>query len=669
MTQVTDRGLPLLSVQARSSALAACLLRGAIAAGLGLGALAVLVMVLWISSPYPDSGPGGALRTAASLWLLAHGTQLVRPETLTGTPAPVGIVPLLLTALPVWLAHRAARDALMPGEDQDENGDETYEAEDAAPLPSGWLVLTAVSCGYLLVAGATVLYASAGPLPAAPLSAALHLPLTVVLATAAGVWTAHGRPLGPLPARVPARVRSTLLDLRNSTAARAAGAGAATLFGGGALLAAVGLAWHIGVAEDAFLRLAEDWSGRFALLLLALALVPNAAVWGAAYGLGPGFAVGAGAVASPLAPAGAPALPHFPLLAAVPSGGHGSWWNWAAAAVPLAAGLLLARFTARAAVAEGWGRRETARIALLGAALCGCALAALAALASGPLGSGALAALGPVWWRTGGAALLWTAVVGAPCAVLLRGLRLRAAASHSAAEPEPTTSVPATRRASARARIVGVFSWRPGRRGKAPAAVSAPPADGYAGYGGYGSAADGDYEPYDFLPVGGAGLWHEDGAREARWAALKEASGGLMADIPAAKDIPATKDFPAAKDIPVTKDFPAAKDIPVTKDFPATNFSAAADFPPASVPPAPRPVGAPDAPPPGGDVDLPQGLAPERRPQHTPRGESGPQPGPEPDPEAASQPKPASAPASNPEPGPEAEPGPSGPHAPPPSDR
>ncbi|MFD7013840.1 DUF6350 family protein [Streptomyces sp. NPDC059928] len=502
---MTDRSLPLLPVKARSSVLATCFLRGAIAAGLGLGALAVLVMVLWISSPYPDSGPGGALRTAASLWLLAHGTQLVRPETLTSTPAPVGVVPLLLMALPAWLAHRAARDALMPGED------EVYEGECAESLPSGWTVFWAVTCGYLMIGGATVLYASAGPLPADPRSAGLHLPLTTALATAFGVWTAHGRPLGPLPDRVPALLRSALADGRTAVAARAAGAAVAVLLGGGVLLAGACLAWHIGVAEDSFLRLAENWPGRFALLLLALALVPNAAVWGAAYGLGPGFAVGTGAVVTPLGVAGTPALPHFPLLAAVPTGTHGSWWNWAAAAVPLVAGVVLARFCARAAVFEGWGRRDAARAALLGAVLCGCALAGLAALAGGPLGTAALAKLGPVWWRTGGAALLWAMAVGVPAALVLRawGARERVA----------------RQRRSLRARVAGALGWRPWR--KAAVAVAAPRGDSVAAESGA------DYEPYEFLPVSGGGLWHEDGAREARWAALKEASGGLMAEIPA----------------------------------------------------------------------------------------------------------------------------------------
>ncbi|MBK3630819.1 hypothetical protein JHN59_39715, partial [Streptomyces sp. MBT49] len=69
VTQMTARRLslsPLLGrMRDRSSGLAAGLLGGALAAGLGLASFAVLVMVLWISSPYPDSGPGGALHVAA----------------------------------------------------------------------------------------------------------------------------------------------------------------------------------------------------------------------------------------------------------------------------------------------------------------------------------------------------------------------------------------------------------------------------------------------------------------------------------------------------------------------------------------------------------------------------------------------------------------------------
>lgn len=151
MTQITHRSSslpplkPLLErARGRSPGLATCLFGGAVAAGLGLGSFAVLVMVLWISSPYPDSGPGGALHVAAAVWLIAHGTELIRTDTLSGVPAPVGVTPLLLVALPGWLVHRAARDAADP------------EGR-AMAVRTAWC---GVVGGYLLVGTAATLYAA-----------------------------------------------------------------------------------------------------------------------------------------------------------------------------------------------------------------------------------------------------------------------------------------------------------------------------------------------------------------------------------------------------------------------------------------------------------------------------------------------------------------------------
>ncbi|MFD2121263.1 hypothetical protein ACFSNO_19110 [Streptomyces cirratus] len=81
---------PQAAVRRRSPAAAACVLGGAVAAGLGLGFLAVLVIVLWISSPYPDSGPGGALHLAAGLWLLAPGPNSSATKPCRGCPHPSG---------------------------------------------------------------------------------------------------------------------------------------------------------------------------------------------------------------------------------------------------------------------------------------------------------------------------------------------------------------------------------------------------------------------------------------------------------------------------------------------------------------------------------------------------------------------------------------------------
>ncbi|MEE1793666.1 DUF6350 family protein [Streptomyces sp. BE308] len=573
----------LSAERGRSTALASAFLRGVIAAGLGLGSLAVLVMVLWISSPYPDSGPGGALHVAAGIWLLAHGAELVRPDTLSGVPAPVATVPLLLVLLPVWLAHRAARDAADPDEGR------------ARPSPAG--AFCAVTAGYVLVAAGAAAYARGGSLSADPDSLVFPAAFVVAGAAAAGVWTAAGRPLGSVPSWAPLwlqeAVARTLFRTRVETLCRSAAAGVMVLLGGGALVVAAGLVWHAQETQQSFLALSGDWAGRFAVLLLALALVPNAALWGAAYGLGPGFVLGTGATVTPAAVLGQPALPHFPLLAAVPDQGPGSLANWAAAAVPVAAGLAVAWFTVRRAVPvpavrEGsWSPWETALVTLLAAVGCGAGTAVLMAMAGGPLGTGALADFGPVWWLTGPAALAWTAVIGVPLALLLRVWRMREPgwAWRRAATEEPRGPRVETRpgsdvgggsdesereseRESAQKSAQKSVQVSAGRRrwwngkgkgkgdagegageapvpgsgsvpGSVPGSVSGVPApasasrpggtsrgaDAATGTGG----ADAGFEPYDFLP---ADPWHDTEAREARWASLKQGSGGLMADFP-----------------------------------------------------------------------------------------------------------------------------------------
>ncbi|MFB6523297.1 DUF6350 family protein [Streptomyces sp. NPDC056401] len=414
MTQVTERGTslptpPRAPVRRRSPAAAACVVGGAVAAVLGLGFLAVLVIVLWISSPYPDSGPGGALHLAAGLWLLAHGTELVRYETLSGVPAPVGLTPLLLVALPALLIRRAAR-----------LGSAAQEDRGAEPLPAG-VVFSAVLCGYLGVGALAVVYAASGPMPADPLSAARHLPVVAALAAAGGVWEYRGRPLGRLTGPLPGR----LTRPRYALALRAGAGGVLVLLGGGALLVGASLAWHGSEVQGSFAALTGVWSGRFAVLLLALALIPNAVVWGASYALGPGFALGTGAAATPLGFDGPAALPGFPLLAALPGEGPGTPLTWAVGAVPVAAGLAVGWFAVRRARDVSYG--ETALTAALGSLVCALATAALAAASAGPLGSRELAAFGPVWWQAGGAALGWTLVLAVPLAVTVHAWRNRPA--------------------------------------------------------------------------------------------------------------------------------------------------------------------------------------------------------------------------------------------------
>ncbi|MER7519974.1 DUF6350 family protein [Streptomyces sp. NPDC126499] len=430
MTYATEQRPPLAPDTAatrglRSAALATAVVRGGVAAGLGLGALSVLVIAAWIASPFSGSGPGGALHTAAGLWLLAHGADLIRTDTVSGVPAPLGVTPLLLSVLPLWLAHRAVRDTLDP--------------DDGAPAPSTAGAVAAVAGGYLLVAAVVLVYTEAGTLPADLPTAGAWTPATVLAAAAAGAWTAHGRPL-------PGREQSAV-------ALRAAGLALAGLLGGASLLTAVSLLWHVGAAQASFHGLAGEWSGRASLALLVLALLPNAVVWSVSYELGPGFSLGTDALVTPLGFTGTPAVPDFPLLAALPGEGPTRWLHWTAAVIPAVAALALGRRVGGAA--RAWTGRETV-LAVLGASwACGAAVAALAAAAGGPLGSDRLAAFGPVWWQTGAAAVLWCTALGAPTALAVRAWgrrRLRraserasdrvAASAASPAAPAPSASRP-----------------------------------------------------------------------------------------------------------------------------------------------------------------------------------------------------------------------------------
>ncbi|MFF5144524.1 DUF6350 family protein [Streptomyces sp. NPDC013157] len=544
---------PLLSrVRDRSPGLGASLAAGALAAGLGLGAFAVLTIALWVSSPYPDSGPGGALHVAAALWLLAHGVELVRTDTLSGVPAPVGVTPLLLILVPALLLHRAARYAVDAPDVDD---------PDAPPPVRARTAWAGVVAGYLGVGGCAALYASGGELRPQWAWVAVSPPLLAACAAGAGVWTAYGRPREPLLRLVPVlpgAVRRRLLGrdtrVRWGTALRASLAGTAVFFGGGTLLLAVSLVVHGGTARASFLQLTEGWTGRCAVLFLCVALIPNAAVWSASYAVGPGFALGAGHLVNPLASHPAPLLPPFPLLAAVPEHGPGAPLNWAAGAVPVAAGATMAWFVAARAAGRRWSAERTAGVVALAALLCALLLAALAELAGGPLGVAALTAFGPVWWQTGAAAGGWLLAVGLPGALTLRAWRREGAVSlaawlgfagrkprdgqdaeeeqthgsrtPSASAPAPTSppaSTPASAATPASVIVVGLLPDQADGDGDTSERYEALPA-----------------EPHEVLPVDPPpGPWEDEAARKARWTALRKLSEPTGTSEPAEPGRPA----------------------------------------------------------------------------------------------------------------------------------
>ncbi len=464
---------------------------GAVAAGVGLGVPAVAVLAHWIISADPGAGPEGALRTAAALWLLGHGAELLRATGADGGTAPVGLPPLLIGLLPVWLLYRSARRATEAAE-QAEAAETAVLAEAAlavgvarteftgrgrpagnreaarggapegraaadeeslhAPAYSAFGTLGWLCAGYLLVGLGAVLYADDGPLRAVPAEALPRLCAVCAVTVLCGTWASGGLAERRLPPGVRAALRRLPRALRApfgypeaGAGPRAAARGVAVLLCGGALLVAVSLAVHGTEARDALLVLDGTVPGRASVLLLCLALVPNAAVWAAAYGLGPGFTAGAGSTVTALATTGYPELPRFPLLAALPSEGPGSPLTWAAGAIPVMAGLAVGRRAALAAYrARAAGRPvpawwQTLLTAMYGAMVCGLAMTLIAAASGGTLGTGALARLGPDAWTTGVAAAAWTGAFGLPTALVLHGWWLRKSRWRGAG-PDPVTA-------------------------------------------------------------------------------------------------------------------------------------------------------------------------------------------------------------------------------------
>ncbi|WP_143031730.1 cell division protein PerM [Actinacidiphila guanduensis] len=405
----------------RVSALAA----GVAAAGLALGGIAAVVLLLWIGSPFPDSGLGGALHIGADLWLLAQGADLVRTDTLSGDPAPLAIPPLLLSALPAWLVFRgtASAVAMALGRDEDDDNPERPARRRTPRRPAVPLDAYALRCagavtgwvlaGYLTPVACAVVYASAGSihvdLPTAP-----YVALFAACAAALGAWSGAGRP-GADDLRAP-RVRRARAYLREAGAAvRAAAIGGGLLLGGAALLGAAALACHPEVSGRSYGHLSDGLVGRFSVLLVAAGLVPNLVVWAAAYTLGTGFSIGAGSIVRPAGDIGYGPLPDFPLLAALPGEG-GSWLGWTTLALPGLAALAVAWCVGNG----GRSAAGTARVAAEAALVTGGGFAVLAAWAGGPVGAQRLAEFGPAWWSAAGAAAGWVLVLGLPGALLLR---------------------------------------------------------------------------------------------------------------------------------------------------------------------------------------------------------------------------------------------------------
>ncbi len=351
----------------------------------GLIATALPVLLIWMADARSGAGAAEALRTSGQVWLVAHGVDLAIPG------GSFGLAPLGLLLLPLLLLLRAGghssrecrvvrlRDAL--------------RLALAVAVPYG--LLTAVVAGVSRTA--TVEPQSWLALVDGFLVGGIGALVGIV--RAARLWPAV------LPALPPRLARLVV----------ATGAALLPLLAVGSLLAATSLALHLGRTRDLAQSSSPGIVGGFSLLLLGLALVPNAVIWGAAWIAGPGFAVGAGTSVGPFAH-DLGAVPAVPLLAALP-GAVPVWVGLLVLLLPLAAGVFAGVLVHRRIAPTTTGR------AVGEAALVGPFAGAVAALgcwaSGGPLGGERLTAVGPSPWHVGLALAVELGVAAAATAALL----------------------------------------------------------------------------------------------------------------------------------------------------------------------------------------------------------------------------------------------------------
>lgn len=375
----------------------------------GLAVLAAVVLVAWVADARAGSSGADAVRAAADAWLLAHGGGLRLPA------GRIAGLPLGLTLLAAVVLHRA--------------GASLARAVDVTDLRSAGRATGALTAVYGLTAALVARVAATGTASASAVLAGMGAALLAGLAGGLGVI--RGADLSDaLRAAVPAPVPALV---------RAAGVAVLGLLAAGLLLVLVSLGGHAGRVGDLAGALDPGLVGGVVLLVGCVLLLPNAAVWAAAYAAGPGFAVGVGTGISPFSAVLGP-VPAFPLLAALPQDGSPPPAVRAVLLLPVLAGVAAGVVLVRSLPADpsaptdpaptdpapteetAPAGRDGARHRMLRAAGWGlatglaaaAALALLAALAGGQLGDGYLAAVGPSPWRV---LLALGLEIGAPAAI------------------------------------------------------------------------------------------------------------------------------------------------------------------------------------------------------------------------------------------------------------
>ena len=344
--------------------------------------LVLLVLVGWLASGLVG-GLGDPFRLAVDIWLAGHGVPL---ELAAGSSTlhPLGFTVVVLALL--WRGGRWAGRSSAP---------RTFAAAGR---------LTALlAMGY---GSAAALLAVAGNGPAARPDVVIAAIAGVAVAAAVGgLGVLSGSALLPR-----ARERIPLVW---RVAIDTGVAASLVLVGLAALLLAGALVVRRTTAYDLAASVSPDATGWLLLLLLNVALVPNAVLAVLAYATGPGFAIGVGTSVS-LGGSEVGALPPLSILAAVPGSADPHPATYVVLVIPLLAGIAAGLLAVRR---SGTLRAEMCALAGLGAGgVAGVLTMAAAWAASGGLGTGQLATLGPTGWMVGAAVSVEIGVVAAATA-------------------------------------------------------------------------------------------------------------------------------------------------------------------------------------------------------------------------------------------------------------
>ena len=337
------------------------------AAGTTMVTFMGLAVIGWFLA---DAGAHGqttdALRVGADVWLVGHGAQL------TASGVPLGIVPLTVTAVLAVVLFRFGRWA----------GVTAQPVDDDRTVALAATILTGI---YIVVAVVTCVLATQESASPSLGRAILGSMLVAGVAGTLGMGVGTGRLRGWLEL-VPAWIRAI---------AYGAAASFLLLVAASAVLVAAALVTGLNEASAVMSELRLGPGDYVMYALATVAVAPNAVLFGSAYLLGPGFAVGTGTVVSPSVVTLGP-VPAFPLLAALPGSGPTPEWAMGVLAVPVVVGAVGAVLAQRAYRVPAY---DSAALRGFGCGFGGALITTLAiSLAGGPMGTGRMADIGaPVW--------------------------------------------------------------------------------------------------------------------------------------------------------------------------------------------------------------------------------------------------------------------------------